>query len=92
MPFRLRKFLSPSIKPMPAQEEAVQSRLLRENFRYGLREPLHVLRILEDWQPFAMLVGCYASESLQHFVAFEQHSPFRGADFGKDRTRNRMRV
>src|SRR3989442_14734933 len=56
---------TPSIKPMPPQKKTVDAGAFPQRLRNALPQLNHILRILENRQPFAVLVRSNAFQSLQ---------------------------
>src|SRR6266404_3139467 len=92
MALRFLQARTPSIKPMLPQKKTVNAGALSQGYRRAFPQLNHVLRILENRQPFAVLVSSNAFQPLQHFVSFERNSTLRSMRTRKHRAPNRMRV
>src|SRR5215510_6295237 len=66
VPLRLTSILAPGIKSMTAKQETVRVRVLPESFGDAVGQRPHVLRVLDDGNPLAVLVRLYAFETFQH--------------------------
>src|SRR5216684_5046595 len=62
---------TPSIKPMLPQKKTMDAGAVSQGFRNAFPEFNHVLRILENRQPLAVLVRSNAFQSFEHFVSFQ---------------------
>jgi len=58
--------------------------VLLQSVRDDAGERRHVLRVLDDGEPLAMLVGLDAGEALEHLVALDGETALRGMDAGKN--------
>ena len=83
---------APGVEAVLAQENTVALRMALQYEAKLSRKGRVVLRIFEDGDPLAMLVGRDAGESLEHFVAFECESLFRGPAVGEESACDGMRV
>ena len=77
---------------MAAQQETVRVRMLAERTGHAFGERRHVLGILENRQPLAMLVRLYAGESFQHLVALDRQAAAFSMKVGKHRAPDRVSV
>ena len=83
---------APCVEAMFTQENTVTRRMALQDEANLSRKGRVVLRIFEDGDPLAMLVGRDAGKSLEHFVAFECESLFRGPAVGEQSACDGMRV
>src|SRR5215831_343040 len=60
----LAPILTPGIESMPSQEEPVRLRVLPQSFGHSVGQRPHVLRVVEDRNPLAVLVRLHAIQSL----------------------------
>src|SRR5713101_4588494 len=81
---------TPSIKPMLPQKKTMDAGAFPQSFRNAFPEFNHVLRILENRQPLAVLVRSNAFQSFEHFVAFQRDAALCCMRARKDRAPNRM--
>src|SRR5438132_9788388 len=92
MPFCLCQILAPGIKSVSPQQEPMSVSVVLEQLADILRQRGHILRVLDNRQPRAMLVSLDALESFQHLVTFDRESTWGCIDIGKYRTPDRMGV
>src|SRR6185312_1029747 len=71
LPFRFREILAPGVQPVTANQKAVDFGMLAQLLFDARRRRTPVLRVVDDRQPFAMLVRANALQSLQHFIPFD---------------------
>ena len=90
--YGLRQRLSPSVQPMTPEKERMGRRVVIEHLSNLTGQPRHVLVVLDDWNPFSMLMGSYALETLQHFVSLDSEPSSRGMAVGEEGTPHRVRV
>src|ERR1035441_10051624 len=64
---------SPSIKPMPAQQNPMCARMLLQRLGQLSSQLSVVLRVLEDRHPFQICVRRNACQPLQQLIAFQGH-------------------
>ena len=83
---------APGVEAVPAQENTVAFRMVLQHQPKLRRKGRVVLRIFEDGDPLAMLVGRDAGESLQHLVALECESLLRGPSVGEQSACDGVRV
>ncbi len=62
---------TPSIKPMPPQKKTMNTGAFPQGIRNAFPQFNHVLRILKNGQPLAVLVGSNAFQSFEHFVPLQ---------------------
>src|SRR6202521_1965219 len=62
---------TPSIKPMLPQKKSMDAEAFPQGYRNAFPQLNHVVRILQNRQPLAMLVGSNAFQSFEHFVSFQ---------------------
>ena len=74
MALGLGQCIAPRVQPVAAQQERVRSGLLVERLADALRKPRHVLIVLDDRNPLAVLVRSDAAEPLEHLVAFDREA------------------
>ena len=70
-------FLQPrtlSIKPMLPQKKTMDAGAFPQCFRNAFPQLNHVLRILQNRQPLAVLVRSNAFQSFEHFESFQGDS------------------
>src|SRR6476660_4583195 len=70
LPFRVREILTPGVQAVTADQKTEHLGMLAQLLLDARRRLAPVLRMLDDGQPFAMLVGANAVEPLQHFIPF----------------------
>src|SRR6266567_8474924 len=83
---------TPSIKPMPPQKKTMNTGAFPQGIRNAFPQFNHVLRILKNGQPLAVLVGSNAFQSFEHFVPFQGDTALRCVRARKDSAPNRMSV
>ena len=76
---------------MPADQEAVRVRVIRQNRLDARRRGVPVLSVVENRQPLAVVVRPHALQALQHLVTFDGQ-PVVSGGIGKDRAPNRVRM
>jgi hypothetical protein len=72
--FRLVEGRSPRIQSVAANQERMRRRVLGKLRTDHRRQPPHVLVVLDDGHPFAMLVGPDTVEALEHLVALNRQA------------------
>src|SRR5260370_7694994 len=82
----------PSIKPMLPQKKTMDAGAFPQGSRNAFPQFNHVLRILENRQPLAMLVRSNAFQSFEHFVSFQGDAALRCMRARKARAPNRISV
>src|SRR5258708_29471752 len=83
---------TPSIKPMLPQKKTMDAGAFPQGFRNAFPQFNHVLRILQDRQPLAVLVGSNAFQSFEHFVSLQGDTALWCVRARKDGPPNRMSV
>src|SRR5260370_27818946 len=83
---------TPSIKPMLLQKESMGDRNFAQHSRDALPQFKHVLRILQNRQPLAVIMGTNAFQSFEHFVSFQCDSALGCMRTRKHGAPNRMSV
>ena len=74
MPLCLREILTPSVKPVASQQKATGVLVPSQNTTDAVGEGCHVLRVLNDWEPLAMLMRLHTLQAFQHLVAFDRQT------------------
>src|SRR5581483_11267855 len=92
MTARLGHRLSPSIKPMPAEQNSVRRGILRECVFQLCRKHRIVLRVFEERHTLEVRMCRYTREPLQNLIAFEGHIVLRGIVSRDQRIPDRMHV
>src|SRR5712692_9664053 len=69
---------TPSIKPMLPQKKTMDAGAFPQRFRNAFSQFNHVLRILQNRQPLAVLMSSNAFQSFEHFVSFQGDTALRG--------------
>ncbi len=83
MTLRFRHTLTPCIEPVASEQKTVRRGILLQGRFNHLNQSGGVLTILENWQPFPMLVGANTFKPLEHLETFETHT-----SIGRRRVRN----
>ena len=81
---------TPSIESVSAQKKPMKTRMLEQDCPDFFRELDCVLRVIQDWQPLAVLMGSNPYESLQHFIPLKYDPTSRCVQTGNDRTPDRV--
>ena len=84
----LGQVFSPRVKPVAFDEKTVRRCVFIQCSGYRVCKGLHVLRVLHDWQPFAMLVRADALQSFQHLVVFDVNTTCGAEEIGEHRVPN----
>src|SRR6266567_6303870 len=92
MPLGFLQAHTPSIKPMVSQKKSMDAWACLKDSRDTVTQLDHVLRILKNRQPLAVLVRSDAFQSFEHFVSFERDASLRRMRARKHRAPNRMSV
>src|SRR5437870_3247188 len=71
MPFRLCQVFTPSVQSVTPQQETMRLRELPQIVSEAVSQLEHVLRILQNRQPLAMLMRFHTIKPLQHLVTFD---------------------
>ena len=66
--------LAPRVEPVAGDQERVRGRIRLEDVPHLRRHRRHVLIVVDDRNPFAMLVRPHALEALQHFEALDRQA------------------
>src|ERR1700730_15623760 len=74
--------VTPRVQTVSPQHEGVGIASVVERFGHALREPRHVLIVLDDGNPFAVLVRPDAVEALEHLVTFDAEPSIRHVKIG----------
>ena len=77
---------------MPAQQDAVRGRVLREQLAELGAERVVVLGVVEDRQPLAVLVGRDPRQPLEHLVTLDDEPPLGGLQVGEHGRPHRVGV
>ena len=88
----LRKVFPPRVHPMPADEKSVNLRILLQHLRRFRTQRFHVLAVLDNRDPFPMLVCRDAVQPFQHLVAFDEKPALAHVIVRKNRAPHRMCV
>src|SRR5439155_8399299 len=72
VPNRFGEARAPGVEPVPANEDGVRARMPIERIRDDPRQARHVLIVIDDGHPLAMIVSVHAVEPLQHFVSLDE--------------------
>src|SRR5258705_13973017 len=83
---------SPCIEPVTTKEKSMRIRILSKRFVDCIRERRHVLRIVDDRNPFSMQMCADAMKSLQHFIPFDCHAAFEEMKIEKNSGPNVVRM
>src|SRR5215468_2514158 len=92
VPLRLEQILSPSVKPVAAQEKAMRAGMRFQDALHTIRQRRHILTVFEDWEPFAMLMRADPVESLQHLEALDREASVTRVKLRQDGAPHRMRM
>src|SRR5439155_6989343 len=76
VPNRFGEARAPGVEPVPADEDGVRARMPIERIGDDPRQARHVLIVIDDRHPLAMIVGMHAVEPLQHLVPLDEESAF----------------
>src|SRR5688572_3198090 len=82
----------PRVHSMATHEQTMNVGMRREEFLCLSRKDRHVLVVVEDWYPLAMLMRVDAFKPFQHFVAFNMKPAVRVVIVRQHRGPHRMRV
>jgi len=83
MSFCLFQVASPCIEPVTTKEKRMSARIFDKHLVESTRERRHVLRILDDRNPFSVQMCTYPMKSLQHFIQSMEAMVNRTGPYGK---------
>src|SRR2546421_485791 len=83
---------SPCIESVTTKEKSMSVRMFGKHLVESLRERRHVLRIVDDRNPFSMLMCTDAAKSFQHFISFDRHAAFEDMHVRKNSGPDGMRM
>src|SRR6266404_281642 len=83
---------SPRIEPVTTEQTRMSLRILGKHLVESIRERRHVLRIIDDRNPFSMQMCTDVVKSFQHFISLDRHAAFEGMHVRKDSGPNGMRM
>ena len=81
---------TPSVKPVPSQQEAMCLRVFGQPCLDYAGQSGHVLIVFNDGQPFPMNVRPDSVKTLEHLIAFNPQATFSSAELGNDRAPDRV--
>src|SRR5882724_6363015 len=84
MSFCLFQVASPCIEPVTTKEKRMSARIFDKHLVESTRERRHVLRILDDRNPFSVQMCTYPMKSLQHFISLDLHAAYVGIHVRKN--------
>src|SRR6266576_3670354 len=90
MSLSLFQVASPCIESMTTEKTRMSVWILGKHLVESIGERRHVLRIVDDRNPFSMLMGTDTVKSFQHFISFDRHAPFEGMHVRKNSGPNGM--
>ena len=90
--FRVSEGVAPGIEAVPPEQHRMRVFVLRKDVTDAACQARHVLVVLEDGNPFAMLVRGDTLKALEHFVSVDAESASRRVEIGHHRAPHRMRV
>src|SRR5205823_1776000 len=77
---------------MPAQQESMAIRMLRQSVFDGSCQRLHILRVLQDRHPFLVLMRSDTLQALEHLIALDVESASLSTVFRCQSAPNRVCV
>jgi hypothetical protein len=83
---------TPSVKPVPSQQEAMCPQVFRQSRLDYARQSGHVLIVFNDGQPLTMNVRPDSFETLEHLIAFNPQPMFSSTELRNDRAPDRVGV
>ena len=88
----LRKIVTPCVQPVLPQQKGVRCWRPLERRLDQMREALHVLVVLQNRQPFGVLVRRHALEPFEHLVTGDRQATICRVHVRQDRAPDGMRV
>jgi len=85
MAFCLRQVFAPRVESVTFEQEAVRGFVLFEREGDRVCEGLHVLRVFDYRQPFAVFVRANVLQPFQHLVSLNVNTTFGAEEIGKHR-------
>lgn len=92
MPHGLRQVLTPRVKSVSAKKKPVNTGSVVQEGSDAIGQPRHLLVVVENGNPFAMLMRVDSFKAFEHLIALNDQSSAPGMDVRQDGAPDRMGV